>query len=519
MTVVTENPLHSEFDLSQNPSSKNILIPWVWVLTLTAMLYLIYTTNNEFPFYSHPDTPGKVEQIRTGDFNFNHPLLLLGPVNIAAHLFRTTDDLQATAIIGRNISALFAAMAAALMSLLAWRLRGWLVGVLAGFFIGLQPSLFLAGHYLKEDTALLFGGALVLLALTKLGRDAKPSSVAFLGLACALASSGKYIGIGSLLFAIPAIWISSPKRQGSSKFDWLVFFVSFFLVFSAVNLPIILDLEFALSRVDHEIIKIIQGGNSKIIPDLPTPTYIGLYAHYIPVAAYGLIVITALTIVRKRNQDKLVEWSLLIFPIALLLVLSFLPKISSRYLTPGIMTMMLLAAMGIGDVFRYIRTQMTTYRLHMSAFITALLFVLVVTPQLLEIREIHTGFAGDTREQLRQWISKNIPGDAVIIEGRRIRLSIAKSIESNSVRPKLIRSSYLWKLGDFDDLVDTGATHVIIRNGEMEKAIKALEKDSSADNPWHVYATLQANSRLVWHVKQGKTKTMLGIEVYELNPR
>ncbi len=167
------------------PRPWNFILQWVWALILSVGLYLFYTEENRFPYYYHTDEPGKVKQIQEGDFNFNHPLLLIGTTDVLAKVLGVKSDPQRIVEIGRNVSAFFSAAAVGLFALAAWKLRNWPSGIAAGLMIGLHSLYFEAAHYFKEDTALLFGWAFFILAMVILRERPGMPSVALLGVACA----------------------------------------------------------------------------------------------------------------------------------------------------------------------------------------------------------------------------------------------------------------------------------------------------------------------------------------------
>src|SRR5512139_4059354 len=95
----------------------------------------LFSERRSFPFYYHPDEPGKVRQLIDRRRNLHHPMLLL----TVADLVRLTSlrgaarkDPQAVVEMGRLVVAAFAAAAAALLALLAARLHGVAAGLAAG---------------------------------------------------------------------------------------------------------------------------------------------------------------------------------------------------------------------------------------------------------------------------------------------------------------------------------------------------------------------------------------------------
>ena len=105
---------------------------------------------------------------------------------------------------------------------------GWLVGLL----VTAHAELYKAAHYLKEDTALMFGIAVFLLAAEFFTRRHDTRAVRLLGAAAALAASGKYIGIITLLFALPLVW-----RARELPGRWKNLLLAFLVTFLVLNLP------------------------------------------------------------------------------------------------------------------------------------------------------------------------------------------------------------------------------------------------------------------------------------------
>jgi len=181
----------------------------------------LYTRENTFPYAYHPDEPGKAGQIRKGRRNYRHPQLLLECSQIAVAVAgiplgeKDAADAevrrieQAVTVAGRWVSAAFAAGAVVALALAGYRAGGLAGLAMAGASVGLCAPLLLSAHYMKEDTALVFGVALVVLASAAawesrhLDESRRRRAAALLGAACAVAVCGKYIGILALAAALP----------------------------------------------------------------------------------------------------------------------------------------------------------------------------------------------------------------------------------------------------------------------------------------------------------------------------
>lgn len=501
------------------PRPWNSIVSWVWAVILSVGLYVFYTQGNSFPYYYHTDEPGKVEQIQKGDFNFNHPLLLIGTTEILAKVFGAKSDPQRIVEIGRNVSAFFSAVAASLFALAAWKLRDWPAGIAAGMIIGLHPLYFEAARYFKEDTALLFGWALFILAMVTLCERPGLPRLAFLGIACAVAVSAKYLGGIALVFAIPIILFSREKGARPSPWTWLVFFGLFLLTFAMINYPLLRDLDFTQSRIERELSAIAQGGSASVRRDLPHDKYYDLAINYIPESAWPCVVLAAVTIFYGWRRRAPAEWVILLFPLLLLLVLSFTPKTAMRYFLPGLMGFLLLAAMGIGDLCRFIRFRDPRWRYGGCALLTGILVSIIVETELDKLGEFQENFANDTRQQLIEWIAENLPPDAVIAEGRNVRLGVANEHHPGTIKQRIISTHYLTELGNFEDLSAKGVTHVAISKQELSTAEPGDHPRQQTVERWKFYEDLQTRGRVLWKAKGGKTVVNTGLWFFELPKR
>ncbi len=501
------------------PRLWNVILPWMWALLLSVGLYVFYTEENRFPYYYHTDEPGKVDQIQKGDFNFNHPLLLVGTTDILAKILGAKSDPQRIVEIGRNVSAFFSAVAVGLFALAAWKLRNWPAGIAAGLMIGLHSLNFEAAHYLKEDTALLFGWAFFILAMVMLRERPGLPRVALLGVACGVAVSAKYLGAVALIFAIPIILFSREKGARLSPWTWPVFIGLFLFTFAMINYPLLRDLDFAQSRIERELSAIAQGGSANVRRDLPHDKYYDLAINYIPKLAWLFVALAAFTIVSGWRRRAPAEWVILLFPPLLLLVLSFTPKTAMRYFLPGLMGFLLLAAMGIGDLCRCIRFRAPRWRYGGCALLTGIFVSVIVETEMDKLEKFQENFARDTRKQLIEWIAENLPPDAVIAEGRNVRLKMANESHPGTVKQRIISTHYLTELGEFEDLSAKGVTHVALSKQELSTAEPGDDPREKTVERWRVYKDLQSRGRVLWKAKGGKTVVNTGLWFFELPKR
>src|SRR3954469_15894592 len=67
--------------------------------------FSLFTRSNHSPYLYHPDEPEKAAQVYRNYRNYRHPQLLLEVSTAATELLGTPDDPQATAEVGRDVSA------------------------------------------------------------------------------------------------------------------------------------------------------------------------------------------------------------------------------------------------------------------------------------------------------------------------------------------------------------------------------------------------------------------------------
>ncbi|MFL6537850.1 MAG: hypothetical protein ACJ8JD_06680, partial [Chthoniobacterales bacterium] len=191
-------------------SQRGLLIAWCVVLFCTGLF--LYTRHNTFPPEFHADEPPKATQVIERRPTYRQPLLLITATEFVSRVLNETRSIRQIVFTGRDISAVFAATAILFISLFGYVTFGGSLpaAVAAGVGALSCPQLLLLAHYMKEDTALVFGGAAFVLALWHNGREGTRRSAALLGIATGVLASAKYIG----LLAIPLVyWLHSTDRE------------------------------------------------------------------------------------------------------------------------------------------------------------------------------------------------------------------------------------------------------------------------------------------------------------------
>ncbi|MBC7782542.1 MAG: hypothetical protein H7144_01780 [Burkholderiales bacterium] len=225
----------------------------IWTHRIIALLlatgmsiaaFWLYTRNNDFPYYFHPDEFKKGGMLMAPDQprTFAHPGLMLEAANmlrLATHA-EIESDLQAAVELGRRASAGMAALATFTLALAAFRLHGYAGLLIGGATVALCPPLLVHAHYFKEDATLIGAVGLTILAAVLIATS-KPRlwtqllAVLLLAIGCAAAGSAKYVGLAMTAPALIALLIAPNRRFWHAPVRLVLFLAVAGATFLAIN--------------------------------------------------------------------------------------------------------------------------------------------------------------------------------------------------------------------------------------------------------------------------------------------
>lgn len=452
----------------------------------------LYTRHNRFPYSWHPDEIAKARQVVERQNLFFHPLLMLTGTRVAVAIVGGDLSHQEVVQIGRKVSAVYAALAVIAFAAAACLLRGWLAAHCAALFIGLSPFLLVNAHYMKEDTSLLLGFGMVFCAMACQGRISQGKWAGFLGAACALAASGKYIGGLSILLALPLLLrISLPERRSLLRCYW----VAFALVFLLINAPAMGSALTFLRGVAYEIGHVTFAGHDSIrarffsfentdalLDQLSLPVMALAFAYY-------------WILVRRPTQAH--ERLLAIFPPAFFILISLAQVHQPRYLLPISTTIQFFAALAVADLFR-------TRHMALKSGLAALIVIAVVLQGNASISALRQ-FKDDSRYALPQWIEQNLPQESLIVQESFSLLLDPGMARLNTLPdgPRLRAVYMMGDVGSLDRLREQGFTHVVVNdlmysrffNPNRYPGRGARERFEATRG---IYRDIFTNGRLVW---------------------
>lgn len=489
----------------------------LWAVVLFAVCYLVNTRHNQFPWYYHPDEPGKVEQVVEGNWNLHHPLLLLGTTKVLASVAGAGANEQAIVEIGRNLSAVFIAGAIVALSLLAYAWRSWPAALLTGALLATHHQLYELSHYLKEDSALLFGVALTLLALWLYSKSPSVPRAIFLGIACALATSGKYIGAVTLLFALPILISKRGERPGAV---WAMFIVSFLAGLAAVNFPLFGEMQTFRDSFSREM-KLVTEGQAGSTRSVPHGEYWTIFRDNTTPLIWAALLVFLFARWKLRRELTAAEWLIIALPFIYTIALSFSPKTNDRYFLPATAIFTLLAGLAITDLPRK------------WAIPAAVLLIAAQFPSWSKSRpgwlEYERAFQHDDTAEMIDFLRKEVPADAVILKDNRIALPDPErkkhAARLGVIPQKVIAERYAADFAKFDELPAKSVTHVIVSEQDYGRYFrKSLKPQKGAESKFaesrKFYEQLRSEAELLWERKRGTVIYLHpGIEIYRLKKK
>lgn len=499
-------------------STRVTLVRAALCVLLVLLVWGIFTRHNQFPFFYHPDEAGKVEQVLTGNWNFNHPMLLLASTRAA--LGWQTPSQQQTVVIGRVASALFASCAVLCLALLAYQHAGMTGAFCVALLLALHHQLFELSHYMKEDTALLAGMAFAFFAISLFWSSPTPPKAALLGLACAVALSGKYLGAVMILLALPVLWVR-PAEPKTRLRILLLFCAALAAGFVAVNFPFLQLFGKFIASFGREFEMVVHG-QSGMSRSIPHSQYWNVFHDNTNPVLLAFLICHVCAFWKTRRNRTLPEWLALLFPFIYAIALSFSPKSNDRYFLPATAMFTYLAGLVTVDAGRWIGKRLRIP----TALASGLCILLAVGSQLPSFHRYWNAFQTDDRAALRQWVETNLPTDAVLVIDPRCGLPSPERADDLKRQPplqqKVLRKKYASDFGSIEELRAQGVTHVIVSQSDYGRFfLKSLRPHDGFREKYNAsrlfYERLFKEGRLLWSRERGTVIYLHpGIQVYAL---
>ena len=449
-------------------------IPFYALIFIAGMI--IYTHNNDFPYFYHTTEPSKIQQITDHKYNFNHPLLMLNSASVAAFVSGAETE-QEKVVAGRTVSAVYAALTVVLLAICVHLFAGFAASMLSGIFLLMSPKMIGLSHYFKEDPTFLFGIALSFLAFILLFRRKTYLTLIAAAAASAIAASGKYVGFVFLpvgIFICAAIDVANSSAEAVPAKKRIVTFVTVFLtVFIVMNIqvffsiPQIIDRLFPLvsktaAKSGAGIVAFTGHGGAQVARPLAKycETFFSQTTILIPILALGYAVFFYARFKSRSGGEKLLMAFFFFFTITL----SYGKVASGNYFLPQEMITHIFAALAIVNLVSFVSGLHGKRTAAALGLIIAAVTVSSAYPFARDSMRQHSP-DGDTRKKLVEWLENNhgrkmsIVCDGYVLLPEMItrsgKLSSRKDLSAT-------RMEYAGDLGSIANARALGYTHVAV---------------------------------------------------------
>jgi hypothetical protein len=482
-----------------------------------------FTHGNGFPPFYHPEEEIRASRLIKGDWDLHHPLLSAVTTKLLKTALHVPDDLRAIVQLGRTVSAFFAVGSIICLSLAVYFLGNSLAAGLLAFLLLCQHQFYDLAHTMSENSSLMFGASLTLLAIVLLEQKATVFRAFLLGCSVAIAVSAKYIG--ALLF-IPAL--VAVLRNGGREFrvnrvaEFALAFLFAILVinfYAVTELPltaldVLQDLGSAFASTPDGFKNLVQG------------TYwLALWHNTTPAIWVMLAIALSAFWIRRRNL-KMSEILLLLIPLIYFLLLLFAPSGDLRFL-PVIGFTYAFAVAGVA----WMADLISTVREEVRGWLLPALFTVCLAACFFEFLRgypYYAAFTWDERLEMLSWMDGNLRPGSKVIADPSVLLPRLLAETKQRYRFNLLMDGFPKASEDqsrFEQIVAEGADYVVASESDYKillssAASVAMVNDESVNAAKQFYSELFKKGTLIWSRNRGPVPYLQpGLEIYHIPKR
>jgi hypothetical protein len=312
----------------------------------------------DYPIGTAFDEHGKLGAVRTGNYHYYHPLLIVDLGQAAAFVVQP-PDLPSLAHLVRMLSVVAGGVLVFATFILARLLLPDLPSLAAAAAAAATPLFTVHARLFKEDIFLACFLVLVLAALIRLLQEPTQRRAILLGLLVGLAAGTKYVGVLILPFAVIAILLIPTQGQGQRWARAGTVAATSIVTFLLVMLPAIRRFDLWKSGVNSEFLHAMRGHDvplplrvtsglfhlrESLLPGLGTPLFvlglIGLAAPLVAarerrmplllIASFALLWYAVHETAPLKPFPDFSRYMLPLVPLLVILGTSFVYELSSR---------------------------------------------------------------------------------------------------------------------------------------------------------------------------------------------
>jgi len=493
----------------------------VIMLTVFAGGLVWFTHGNKNPVFYNPEEMVRVSQVISGEWDYHRPVLFEFTISIMKQLFHVSSDLQPVAELGRVVSAFYSVASIVCLSLAIYFLCNRAAAVLLSCLLLWQHEFFDLAHTVNENTSLMFGAALSLLAMVLLEQKATVARALFLGCSVAIAASAQYIG---LLLLVPALIVvfrcGNRELRGAriAEFVLGLLFAMLVLNFSAITkLPVTVmdlfqNLMSAMASLPEGMSNLVKGYYWLLLLKNTTPAIWVMFGLSICIFWF------------RRPMLKVSETALLVIPAVYFLLLLFSPPESDLHFLPMIGFTYAFAVVGsalTGEMIVKLSEQARGWLL------PALIAVCLSACFLEFVRGLRyfVAFNRDDRLDMLTWMDGNLEPGSKVIADRTAFLPALLAEMDQKYRFEVVSGELeptSGKVPSLSALVASGVSYAAISDSDYERFLSQVASVAQANDAsfgaWkQFYYDVLSKGILIWRRDRGAVKYMQpGLAVYHL---
>jgi len=498
-------------------------IDWgITILMLGAFFVGVFwfTHGNGYPSFYNPDEEIRASQLITKDWDFHRPLLSAVVTKLLKTVLHTPNETQAIVQLGRTVSAFFAVGSIICLSLVIYFLGSTSAAAFLSFLLLCQHQFYDLAHTMSENSALMFGSSLTLLAIVLIEERPTIPRALLLGFSVAIAVSAKYIGV--LLF-IPALIIV--LRSGGREFRLnrliefvlgLVFALLVVNFYAVTELPatafdVLQDLGSAFASTPDGFKNLMQGTYWLILWRNTTP------------AIWVMLGVSLSVLWVRRRILKMSEFLLFAIPFVYFLFLLFSPSSDLRFL-PVVGFTYAFAVAGVAWMAELISSGGEQVR----GWLLPALFAVCLAACFFEFLRgypYYTAFNFDERLEMLGWMDGNLQPGSKVVADPSVLLPKLLAETKQKYRFGLLMDGLPKPVADqslLGQVVAAGAGYVVVSQADYKSilsgAVSVARVNSQAVNSTkQFYANLFKNGTLIWSRSPGPVPYLQpGLEVYRV---
>jgi Dolichyl-phosphate-mannose-protein mannosyltransferase len=457
----------------------------------------------------------------SGDWDLHQPLLSAIVTRLLKTALHVPDEVQTVVLLGRTVSAFFAVGSIVCLGLAVYLLRNWAAAALLSVLLLFQHQFYDLAHTMSENTALMFGSSLTLLAIVLLEQRATVARALLLGFSVAIAASAKYVG--ALLF-VPAVIVV--LRSGEKEFrvnrivefglglSFAVLVINFFAVadFPRVAVDLVENLGLAFGSAPYGLQSLVRG------------TYwLALWHNTTPVI-WVMLGISLWAFWIRRRLQTMSEILLIMIPVVYFLLLLFSPPVSDLRFLPVIGFTYALAVVGIASVAEIL----STFSEQVRGWLLPLLIGVCLAACFFEFLRGYPYFMAfdrDQRLEMITWMDGDLPPGSRVVADTSALLPNLLAETKQKYRFALLTDDKAIDHNDltrFDRMVAAGVDYAVVSESDYTHFFStvvsvALLNNQSFEASKQFYSELFKKGTLVWSRTLGPVPYLQpGLKIYHL---